>query len=731
MCISRFMLFCIVFLGALSTALGGEAKVWTQTSQSDFASGKLNGVSVTSRGDLTLSRSSAAIKGFEQKFVWALTLSPRGVVYAATGSPAGAFRIDAGKATLVTQTSEQHGSSIVVDKNDNVYLGTAPRGMIYKITPAGQVSVLADLPDNYIWGLAIDPKGDLIAATGPDGNLYSINPANGQHKVLFHSRLSNLMSLLVAPDGTMFVGTQPEGLVYRITPQGKAFVILDTDEDEVHTLAFGPRGSVLAGTASKAMPSRAGTPSPVPPQQAAAQHAQPAPGNQPGQQRPMPQQGGAAPGGTRTGVYEIKPNGDIDRILALRDAYVYSLAVSGTDVYVGTGTKGRIYQLGRDHEYTLLADRVEQQILAMVAGKNGRLVFGTGAPGHVVIMEDKLLAKAEFESEVNDVGYLARWGRLYWTADTPAQTQLQLFVRAGNTKMPDNTWTPWTGPFADAAGQNVKLPFSQFVQYKVVFETKDTAASPVLHDISVAYAVRNRPPVIAHFGMDGQDVVAARTSRSSNGKAVRQRPAAQGQQPPGRPGGAPGAPSVKRVTWTAADPDGDTLVYRLEYKGTDEKRWMPLKKRLVNLNLYAWDTNKVPDGYYQLRLTASDELANPADEVMKDVQVNEPFLIDNRRPTLKDLKVAGKPDGKTVTVEGLAEDDVSPIASVRVSIDSGDWTPVFAQDGIFDSPQEKFQFKTPELTPEEHVLIFVTEDAAGNVGSGKLIIQTAQIKAPK
>ena len=52
-------------------------------------------------------------------------------------------------------------------------------------------------------------------------------------------------------------------------------------------------------------------------------------------------------------------------------------------------------------------------------------------------------------------------------------------------------------------------------------------------------------------------------------------------------------------------------------------------------------------------------------------------------------------------------------------MNSGDWETVFAEDGIFDSSDEKLSFGLPGLAPGVYTLVIRAEDARGNVGVGK------------
>jgi hypothetical protein len=96
-----------------------------------------------------------------------------------------------------------------------------------------------------------------------------------------------------------------------------------------------------------------------------------------------------------------------------------------------------------------------------------------------------------FTSSVIDAGATVQWGALDWTADEPAGTTLDLFVRTGDTASPDGTWSGWT-PIA-ASGDDVPGS-SRYAQYRAEFTTSDPQGTPVLRDVTLAWSAADTPP---------------------------------------------------------------------------------------------------------------------------------------------------------------------------------------------------------------------------------------------
>jgi len=70
-----------------------------------------------------------------------------------------------------------------------------------------------------------------------------------------------------------------------------------------------------------------------------------------------------------------------------------------------------------------------------------------------------------------------------------------------------------------------------------------------------------------------------------------------------------------------------------------------------------------------------------------------------------------------------AADPTSTLNQAEISIDTGDWRPIFPADGIIDSKSESFVFVSPDLAAGEHVIAFRIYDQNDNVGMGKLVVK--------
>lgn len=202
-----------------------------------------------------------------EKYVLALAQDSDGSLYIAPGGGGNVYRLtaeqirnakpgDADTAAVLKpetffKTSADHVMALLVDPQNNLYVGTGNDGILYKVTPSGVGSVVYDAKENAISGLAMTPNGTLYAVTGPKGVLYKILP-NGETAVAFDRAASFYTAIRTAPDGTLYASTV--NALFHIFPSptdpAQTIVLpLDNPKDvDFLTIAVQPNGAVAAGT---------------------------------------------------------------------------------------------------------------------------------------------------------------------------------------------------------------------------------------------------------------------------------------------------------------------------------------------------------------------------------------------------------------------------------------------------------------------------------------------------
>ena len=96
---------------------------------------------------------------------------------------------------------------------------------------------------------------------------------------------------------------------------------------------------------------------------------------------------------------------------------------------------------------------------------------------------------------------------------------------------------------------------------------------------------------------------------------------------------------------------------------------------------YSWDTESIPDGWYRIKVVASDEESNPVGESLTGEKVSDLVKVDNTRPQVVELSY----DAAGGLLKGIARDNLSLIRYLEYSVDGGEWKFFAPKDGVFGS----------------------------------------------
>lgn len=730
------MVFFLVLLSSHSYAT--TTNTWTQSTEFDFSKGIAQNISINSKGEIRLAPKIEAIPGINSAFVWSIAEDLQNRVFVGTGDPGTVYLIkDGSEAVEFFKTPELHVLSLAADKYGNIYAGTAPRGIIYKTNNKGQTTVFCSLPAPYVWDMSVDNNSNLFAATGNDGILFKISP-DGIPTVFFDSPETNLLDILIDRYDNVYVGTEPGGLVYKIAPSGQAQVLYDASEGEIHCLAMDSVGNVYAGTASGAPAQVPAAPPPQPPLQAGIVTSifkeekswdLNLPEELPMAQASSVQQQRAAAKGAEappkiTGfptapnyVYKITQDGLAQKILEIGQAFILGMSFDAqNNLYVVTGNMPGVYKVFKDETSSNLVRVEEMQALCCHNTNNNELYFGTGNLGRVYKISPFFWKEGTFISNVLDTTAPSNWGSIYWTGVQPEGTRVIMATRSGNCEKPDSTWSGWSLPYTES-GERITSPPARFIQYKATLQTMNSDSTPVISAVSLSYLPRNRPPSIVNFSVERES--SPPLQKPPEGKAdskVESKPQVAVSQKPHH------QIAQKNIQWEVEDPNNDTLQVTICYKGVEEKAWKVIDKNTQKKGSYSWDTLRLPDGKYQVRLTASDEPDNPPETAFSTEDTIQPIVIDNSRPIIKSLSIAAGTEGRYV-ISGAAKDEHSNIVKVQYTIDGHEWVSAYPVDGVFDSLEESFQITTKPLIPGDYTIVVNAFDSEGNIGIEKVMLE--------
>ncbi|MGB9182205.1 MAG: hypothetical protein WCB68_23450 [Pyrinomonadaceae bacterium] len=730
----RFTLFTLLlscFNVFTSSVRAGEPIVWETGSRAELLRGEAHGVSVTDTGALMLAPRFAQLFNTGQAYVWSSVTDAAGNVYLGTGHDGRIYRVTTnGQGSLLYDAAELDVTALAVSKDGAVYAGTSPDGKVYRIGADGKADVYFDPPDKYIWSLAVMADGSLAVGTGDNGKLYRVTSsgAKPETSLLVNTNQTHVISLAINAKGELIAGTDPGGLVLRVSTDGKAFALFDSSLREIHALAPAPDGSVYALALSEAASaSRAG---------AIASTPQPADASASGGttvtitsvEDPNAAQAQTATARSRnelstarSAVFRILPDGGTDVLWSSPTITAFSVAPlpQGGGALIGTSDKGRIYAVTDEGRDTLLLQSTEGQVSSLIV--RGREVFAASSnQGKLFRFASDVESEGTYESPVRDAKLVATWGRIWWRG----RGQVELQTRTGNGARPDATWSEWSAPYRDPNGTQVTSPRARYIQWRAVLRANaQGSADALMEDVSVAYLPRNVGPEILSIttlpiGVGLQQLVQVPTDPNVESSGL----------DPGLFGAVAVAPprrlyqrGARSLQWQAEDRNGDTLEYAVYYRSLSETAFHLLKDKLRD-SFYTVDGAALADGRYVFKIVATDAPDNPSGQALNGERTSEPVEIDNTPPV---VRAASEPrvSGDRVSVAFDVEDATARIKRADVSVDGAQWVGVFPDDGIADSPRERYTLDLPITGAGEHTISLRAYDSSGNIGNARVSLR--------
>ena len=747
----------------ISSPLPAEhTRRWRQSSYEDFLKGSAHGVAVRSDGRLDLAPKFTLLADADASYLFSVRLDPKGMLYAAGGSPAKVFRFDSNaKPSVVFDSTDLSAQAIAFDSKGTLYVGTSPDGKVYKVSATGEKSVFFDPKTKYIWDLAFGPDGTLYVASGDKGQLFAVAP-DGKGELFYSSEEAHIRVLAFDANKNLIAGTEPSGRILRISrPTGQSsgknskagaaavegFVLYETSKREVTSLAVAPDGSIYASAIGEKP--RGGAPAPTTiiatPQGTTTIGAGIAGAAQvQGQVQPpfLP-----FPSLVSSSIYRISADGAPEELWTSREDVVYALGLASDGrLLAGTGNNGALLAIDGRGVFAQLAKAGSSQITGIVGNASGKVFLCTSNPGKVFSLGPEYEAEGTFESHSFDAQLFSQWGRIEWWSPPPASTaksasssgaahgsepRTEFFVRSGNTDDPDKEWSRWFGPYTKP-GSAAEAPPARFAQWKAVIH--DGRPGDGIDWVSLAYLPRNVAPVIDGIAVQEAGVrtqspqavasnqptpVAMKmpTAPSTTGVTITQTTTTTHFEQPPQGFAQKG---YRTVLWTAHDDNEDELQFAVYYRGENEKEWKLLKDKL-DQKYYSFDTATLPDGAYYLKIVTSDSPSNLPAAALTAERESERFEVDNTPPVVEDLRV-GAPSSKMGgghAVSFTAHDTVSAIGRAQYSLDGADWVLVSPTTGISDALVEHYDFAV-SATPGEHTLAVRVFDTFENVGAAKV-----------
>jgi len=709
------LIFYIGILGLSSALEAVVPRKWELRTKDDFLKGKLDGVSVSYEGILSLAPKEDKLEGPAEEFYLSFLLGQEGIAYLGTGHGGKIYRIGKdGKSELYYQVQEMDVTCLALDGKGVLFAGTAPNGKVYKITGKDQGEAFFNPEEKYIWDLAFSDAGFLMAAVGEAGGIYKISPQGEGQRVL-KAEENHILCLQKAGQGDFLAGTGGVGVIYRLSAEGRATVLFESPYEEIKSLALDGSGNIYAACGGTPSRTRKEEASELP-VRVSADVTVTAGGSAPSG-APAPAalvSSGKEPGA----LLRVRPDGIARKLWESEDELIYSLLWQEGDkkLLFGTGNRGRIYSIDGDEKVSLLIQGGSEQVYALEpAGAKVYALFDN--PSRLTVFFAEQRFSGEYTGDVLDTRTISSWGRMEFDGELPAGTTIQIQTRSGNSFEPNSMWSDWSPPI-QKKDEQILSPKARYLQLKVLLKTQSGNISPKVRRVTLFYLQANIVPVVQRLELlPPNEVYLKPPDQDEIIWGMEESPPARDQSRKDD-SSVYLAKKVERkgfqtVTWEATDENEDRLDYTVSIRKEGENGWRVVKDGWRD-SLFVFDTLSYPDGVYFVKLGASDLSSNPPGSELRSEKTSSPLVIDNSLPVVTGFTATR--EGNSLDVAFQVQDSFSSIQEVEYLIRPGEWRVVFPADGICDSRTESFKLRVPLPANAENLVTVRVTDRHHNVG---------------
>ena len=704
-----------IILGISAYSLAVTTVITRHEAGKDFIKGELENVVADSAGTLRLARQSEELDCgdlLSDALSVHTLFAGDDAIYLGTGPNAAVIRWADQKAHLIYPPQQADVNDVADSeiRNEHVFAlsqDLAGRLLIGVSGETGKLVRLAQEPETvfeddrvkYIFAIVRDSDNNIYLGTGPEGLIFRLDPFCQDPQVIYDAQDKSILSLAVH-DGIIYAGSDQRGVIYKIEPETKRTTVLyDAEQDEVSALVVDSAGNIYAAatSAQAAMlqlkaseislnrsPGRPDSSSDAASPSDTSESLNTANSDESEtkeEKKPTPTAPTPPPAKVAGHIYKITPDGFVTDIFG-EIAVLYALAQSEGKLYLGTGNKGQLFSIDPETEETsiLFEDETSSQITSAVQ-VDGAMFLGLSNPPRLIRMDEALAPIGIFESDLIDAGQPARWGKLQIEANIPAGCQVTMVSRSGNMKDPnDSTFSDWSEEVILSDATQLECPVGRYCQYRLTLATNSEQATPVIREVAVAHVIPNLAPTVK--------LVRVQRSRDKN------------------------SPHLTEIMFTATDDNKDELMFTLDFRKAGRSRWILLEEDLDKPR-FQWDSRTVEDGRYEIRVTADDRKDNSPETMLTGSRISDVFVIDNTPPEFKDVDV--EVQGRDVDIKLVIEDAFSTLGKVQYTVDSNEkWITLLPDDLVYDTLTETFTFRIDAIKSGDHVIAFSAADDLEN-----------------
>lgn len=644
----------ILLILSNTNIFGVVTRNYSSSRKGFYNNGTYDGIMLTEQGSLILAPIIEKDGAIEGKFIWKIYNSSDGSMYAAiSGDGAELYKREAGESDFnlfVKSTNESAFTSVISDNSGNIYAATAPYARIIKYDKSGNEIWSKNVDDTYIWDMKFDNNGNLYAAAGGNNARVLKISSNGNITEILKTEEQHAMSLYFdSKSNKLYIGTAGRGLVLSIdlstnleNPSYKT--VYDTAQNEVYAITMDNIGNLYFGTATRE-PSYLILPSIIDGGKLADDSAKE----------------------FRNSLYKADTNGTVQRLFFLNQTLVFALSSDiDNNIYFITGDNADIYKINGNDGLLSYIGGLENKTLSTFSATKDGLYFAISKTGEIYKMQNGNPSEGSFISDTLDLKLLSKLGSLKAMTTIPDGSDISFEVRTGNVARVDNTWSDFTKVSEDG---KINAPDGRFLQFRITMKNSNAneKSVPVLSSMDFTYIENNLPPDVLNGGLTTYYKQQNDSSETTKSPQLEE--------------------NETMIYWKGSDPNGDKLIYDLEYRLKGEKNYRKLANNLET-PYFRFKSYLMPSGIYYFRIMASDRFDNPIDlSKTKTLEVLN-IKYDNDSPEIFDFAV--KTEGNKRIITFRAEDKLSFLKTVRYSTITEEWHYILPDDKVLDSMSENF-----------------------------------------
>lgn len=579
-------------------------------------------------------------------------------------------------------------TDIVIHK-DKVYISVIPDGEIYVLDDEEFV-LFYESGCKYIWDLESTPHG-LALITGNPASLAIIDDTG---KNLQNHSLADMNGSIVRYNPAsklLYAGTSNNGLLYRLDPVKKELLSLyQKPKGRIISITFDGKSIYFAEVSAYEPPSR--QPRPVHTVTVSGQDPVDPSGYSDASSEGSAQfQQFVQPERILSSIYEFDEKERSSKTIYSQANIVYDFEIIGDYLYI-LSDEPNLIRIDKNNFHNRRYSSFDVDSMLFINKKYNKYYISTGYPGYIYRFYPGEYEEGEWISTVYTMDEFIEFGDIWFDAGKNSF----ISFRAGNSLIPDNTWTDW---HKMEKPENLGfLPKSLFFQLKFSVDGKKGG-----YIKGVKLFIRN-----VSMPCRIKDLSVAKERLSLGVAAVRPRPQAFTPKDPVRFERVQPFDNQKPiiVSWNYDNIEMCNDMTEIRVSVNDYPTGKTIMSTSVyNTNRFEINRSFFPDGKYYIIINPSSVFDKEAGDIFYH---SEYFIIDNTPPGIIILE-----ERKNELVIQVT-DHTSIIALAYLEYPDGERVYLLPEDAIYDNRKEVFKVDKYLL---KRLCIFTAYDLEGNKSS--------------